>query len=88
MNSKNSRVVQPSIFLQAGDNRNVTHDYASEYDIAVHRRGNPIKEVFAVSEGSNRGIFENCSILFFIILFLLLFWRRGFVARAEINDIE
>jgi hypothetical protein len=74
--------------LQAGDNCHVTHEYASEYDIAVHRRGNPIKEVFAVPEGNNRGIFENCTILFFIILFLLLFWRRGFVTGTDINEIE
>ena len=46
MNSKNSRVVQPSIFLQVFDYRNVTHEYALEYDIAVHRGGNPVKEVF------------------------------------------
>jgi hypothetical protein len=50
---------------------------------------NPIKEVLTVSGGSNRGIFENCTILFFIILFLLLFWGRGFGRTADvINDIE
>jgi hypothetical protein len=50
---------------------------------------NPIKEVITVSGGSNRGIFGDCTVLFFIILFLLLFWRRGFGTTADIiNDVE
>lgn len=28
------------------------------------------------------GMFDNCAILFFIILFLLLFWDNGFVSET------
>ena len=34
------------------------------------------------------GIFDNCTLLFFIILFLLLFWNRGFGGRTITNEVE
>jgi len=34
------------------------------------------------------GIFNNCTLLFFIILFLLLFFDRGIVGRTITNEVE
>jgi hypothetical protein len=34
------------------------------------------------------GIVNNCALLFFIILFLLLFFDRGFFGRAVTNEVE
>ncbi len=32
-------------------------------------------------------IFDDCSVLFFILVFLLLFWGRGF-KRTATNEVE
>jgi hypothetical protein len=34
------------------------------------------------------GLFDNCTILFFIILFLLLFFGRGNERVTEANEVE
>lgn len=36
-----------------------------------------LKEVFYMGTRNLGGLFDNCAILFFIILFLLLFWNNG-----------
>ncbi|HEX2947495.1 MAG TPA: hypothetical protein VHT96_16280 [Clostridia bacterium] len=34
------------------------------------------------------GIFDNCTLLFFIILFLLLFFNTGIFGRTVTNEVE
>lgn len=34
------------------------------------------------------GIFNNCTLLFFIILFLLLFFDKGFMGARVTNEVE
>lgn len=41
-----------------------------------------------MSKGFAGGIFNNCALLFFIILFLLLFFDRGFVGERITNEVE
>jgi len=36
----------------------------------------------------NEGIFDNCAILFFILLFLILFTNNGVLGRAITNEVE
>jgi hypothetical protein len=41
-----------------------------------------------MSKGFIGGAFDDCALLFFIILFLLLFTDRRFYARADTNVVE
>lgn len=34
------------------------------------------------------GFIDNCTLLFFIILFLLLFWNKGCFGRTITNEVE
>lgn len=42
----------------------------------------------AMSKGFVGGAFDNCALLFFIILFLLLFTDRRFFTRADTSIVE
>ena len=65
----------------------VTQKYTHEYDIEGSRQIISNKEVVPMSRGF-AGFFDNCTILFFIILFLLLFFDRGFVGARVTNEVE
>lgn len=41
-----------------------------------------------MSKGFIGGAFDNCALLFFIILFLLLFTDRRFYTRTDANIVE
>lgn len=41
-----------------------------------------------MSKGVVNGIFDNCTLLFFIILFLLLFVDNGFLGRGAAAIVE
>lgn len=46
------------------------------------------KEVMLMGERTfGTGLFDNCALLFFIILFLLLFWGRGYDRAFETNEV-
>jgi len=48
----------------------------------------PIKGGIYVSCGWNEGRIDSCTILFFIILFLLLFTNGRHLLRAGTNEVE
>ncbi len=47
-----------------------------------------MKEVYQMSKGFVGGVFDNCALLFFIILFLLLFTDHKHHARLDTNVVE
>jgi hypothetical protein len=47
-----------------------------------------VKEVLQISKGFGGGAFDNCALLFFIILFLLLFTDHRHYERVDTNVVE
>lgn len=50
--------------------------------------GTRSEEVFTILDDIAGGFSGTCTILFFIILFLLLFWGRERVERTETIEVE
>ncbi len=70
--------------------KKVTQKWVHEYDIEGNRHKQARQSMrggIYMSQRLNAGIIDNCAILFFIILFLLLFTGRGFWGRAAANEV-